>query len=132
MKRILVVSTCRNSCCGCLRPPCGGTEATVPSIILSSACWTPSPDTSRDGRVIRLAGDFVDFIDIDDATLGAFNIIISSLQEFQDDIFHILTNIAGFGQRRGISHGKRYIENPSQCLRQQRLATTCGADQQDI
>ena len=25
MKRMLVVSTCRNSCCGCLRPPLGGT-----------------------------------------------------------------------------------------------------------
>ena len=47
MKRILVVSTCRNSCCGCLRPPCGGTEATVPSMILRSACCTPSPETSR-------------------------------------------------------------------------------------
>ena len=47
MNRILVVSTCRNSCCGCLRPPCGGTEATVPSMIFSSACCTPSPDTSR-------------------------------------------------------------------------------------
>ncbi len=47
MNRMLVVSTCRNSCCGCLRPPCGGTEAVVPSISLSSACWTPSPDTSR-------------------------------------------------------------------------------------
>src|SRR3712207_9260556 len=47
MNRMLVVSTCRNSCCGCLRPPCGGTEATVPSMILSSACCTPSPDTSR-------------------------------------------------------------------------------------
>src|ERR1700730_8309114 len=23
--KMLVVSTCRNSCCGCLRPPCGGT-----------------------------------------------------------------------------------------------------------
>ena len=45
--RMLVVSTCRNSCCGCLRPPCGGTEAMVPSMILSSACCTPSPDTSR-------------------------------------------------------------------------------------
>ena len=42
-----MVSTCRNSCCGCLRPPCGGTLAIVPSMILSSACWTPSPDTSR-------------------------------------------------------------------------------------
>ncbi len=47
MNRMLVVSTCRNSCWGCLRPPCGGTEATVPSMIFSRACCTPSPDTSR-------------------------------------------------------------------------------------
>src|SRR6266516_5876338 len=28
-------------------PPCGGTDAMVPSMILSSACCTPSPETSR-------------------------------------------------------------------------------------
>src|SRR5713226_5945107 len=32
---------------GCLRPPWGGTLATVPSKILSNACCTPSPETSR-------------------------------------------------------------------------------------
>ncbi|CPK54319.1 Uncharacterised protein [Bordetella pertussis] len=42
-----MVSTWTKSWLGCLRPPCGGTEATVPSISLSSACCTPSPDTSR-------------------------------------------------------------------------------------
>ncbi|CFW29922.1 Uncharacterised protein [Bordetella pertussis] len=47
MNRMLVVSTWTKSWLGCLRPPCGGTEATVPSISLSSACCTPSPDTSR-------------------------------------------------------------------------------------
>ena len=47
MKRMLVVSIWMNSWWGCLRPPCGGTEATVPSRILSSACCTPSPETSR-------------------------------------------------------------------------------------
>jgi hypothetical protein len=47
MKRMFVVSIERNSWCGCLRPPCGGTEATVPSRIFRSACWTPSPETSR-------------------------------------------------------------------------------------
>ena len=47
MNRMFVVSIVRNSWCGCLRPPCGGTEASVPSRIFSSACWTPSPDTSR-------------------------------------------------------------------------------------
>ena len=47
MKRMLVVSIWMNSWWGCLRPPCGGTEAVVPSRIFSSACCTPSPDTSR-------------------------------------------------------------------------------------
>ena len=47
MNKMLVVSIWMNSWCGCLRPPWGGTEAVVPSRILSSACCTPSPDTSR-------------------------------------------------------------------------------------
>src|SRR5467141_3065156 len=45
--RMLVVSTWTKSWFGCLRPPCGGTEAMVPSTSFSSACCTPSPDTSR-------------------------------------------------------------------------------------
>mmetsp|Transcript_34983 Transcript_34983/g.85731 ORF Transcript_34983/g.85731 Transcript_34983/m.85731 type:complete len:274 (-) Transcript_34983:434-1255(-) len=47
MKRMSVVSTCTNSPRGFLRPPFSGTLTTVPSTILSSACCTPSPDTSR-------------------------------------------------------------------------------------
>src|SRR5436309_1217966 len=47
MKRMLVVSTGMKSWCGCFRPPWGGTFAIVPSRIFSSACWTPSPETSR-------------------------------------------------------------------------------------
>ena len=35
---ILVVSIGISSCCGCFLPPCGGTDATVPSRILRSAC----------------------------------------------------------------------------------------------
>ena len=38
MNKMFEVSTCRNSCCGCLRPPCGGTDAIVPSMSFSSAC----------------------------------------------------------------------------------------------
>ncbi len=47
MNRMFVVSTCTNSWFGCLRPPCGGTDAIVPSTSFSSACCTPSPTTSR-------------------------------------------------------------------------------------
>ena len=47
MNRMLVVLIWMKSWCGCLRPPWGGTFAMVPSRILSSACCTPSPETSR-------------------------------------------------------------------------------------
>ena len=61
MNRMLAVSTCKNSCCGCLRPPCGGTEAIVPSMSFSSACCTPSPETSR---VIEGLSDFLEILSI--------------------------------------------------------------------
>ena len=47
MNKMFVVSIGISSCCGCFRPPWGGTLATVPSMIFSSACCTPSPETSR-------------------------------------------------------------------------------------
>jgi hypothetical protein len=47
MNSTFVVSIWMNSWCGCLRPPCGGTLAVVPSRIFSRACCTPSPETSR-------------------------------------------------------------------------------------
>ena len=47
MNRMFVVSIWMNSWWGCLRPPCGGTDAVVPSRIFRRACWTPSPETSR-------------------------------------------------------------------------------------
>ena len=43
---MLDVSICINSWCGCFLPPCGGTDATVPSTIFNKACCTPSPLTS--------------------------------------------------------------------------------------
>jgi hypothetical protein len=38
MNRMFVVSTWTKSWLGCLRPPCGGTEAIVPSTSFSNAC----------------------------------------------------------------------------------------------
>ena len=47
INKIFVVSKCNISWLGCFLPPCGGTDATVPSRIFNKACCTPSPDTSR-------------------------------------------------------------------------------------
>lgn len=55
------VLICISSWCGCFLPPCGGTEAFVPSIILSNACCTPSPLTSL---VIDGFSDFLEILSI--------------------------------------------------------------------
>jgi len=71
----------------------------VPSMILSSACCTPSPDTSRGDRgVVGLAADLVDLVDVDDAALGPLDIVVGRLQQLEDDVLDVLADIAGFGE----------------------------------
>ena len=85
-----------------------------------------------DRRVVSLTRDLVDLINVDDAALRALNVVIGCLQQFQDDVLNILTDIAGFGQRGGIGHGKRHIKHPRECLGEQRLAAAGWADKQDV
>ena len=85
-----------------------------------------------DRRIVGLARNLVDFVDIDNAALRALNIVIGRLQQLQNDVFDVFTHITGFGQRGGISHGERHIENTRQRLRQQRLAGARRADQQNV
>ena len=47
-----------------------------------------------DGWVVRLAGDLVDFVNVDDAALCAFDIVFRRLQQLEDDVFDIFANIA--------------------------------------
>mmetsp|Transcript_33191 Transcript_33191/g.87224 ORF Transcript_33191/g.87224 Transcript_33191/m.87224 type:complete len:241 (+) Transcript_33191:1195-1917(+) len=54
MNRMLLVSMATCSVRGFLRPPRSGTLTVVPSSILSKACCTPSPETSR---VIAMASE---------------------------------------------------------------------------
>ena len=51
-------------------------------MILSSACCTPSPrDVARDRRVVALARDLVDLVDVDDAALRALDVVVGVLQQ---------------------------------------------------
>ena len=85
-----------------------------------------------DGDVVGLAADLVDFVDVNDADLRALHVVIGVLQQPQDDVLHVLADIAGFGQRRGIGDAERHIENLGERLGEQRLAGAGRADQQDI
>ena len=110
MKRIFsVVSTWMYSCCGCFRPPWGGTLQMVPSSILRSACWTPSPgDVAGDADVLGLAPDLVDLIDVDDAASSArLDVVVGGLEEAKDDVLDILAHVAGLGQGGGVGDARR-------------------------
>ena len=89
-------------------------------------------NVARDGDVFRLARDFVDLVNINDAHLRALDVVIRVLQQAQNDVLHVLAHVAGLGQRRGVGDGKRHIQNFGQRARQQRLARAGRADQQDV
>ena len=85
-----------------------------------------------DRRIVGLAGDLVDLVDVDDAALRPLDIVVGGLQQLEDDVLDVLADIAGFGQRRRVGHGERHVEDAGQRLRQQRLARTGRPDQQDV
>ena len=75
-----------------------------------------------DGRVLVLAADLVDLIDIDDARLAALHVPIGVLQQPQDDVLDVLADIAGFGQRGGVDNREWNVQDARQRLRQQGFA----------
>ena len=80
-----------------MRPPFGGMFATVPSIILSSACWTPSPETSRVARYrggLGFARDFVYFVYVYNSALRGLNVEIGSLKQAEQNILDVFADVA--------------------------------------
>ena len=87
---------------------------------------------TRDGRVVGLARDLVDFVDVDDAGLRLLDVVVALLQELLDDVFDVFTDVTGFGQRGGIGDRERHVEQARERLGQQGLAAAGRADQQDV
>ena len=61
-----------------------------------------------------------------------FYIIISSCKELGYYALNIITDIACFCKRCGISYSKRYIKKTSQCFDQICLTTSCWSQHQDV
>ncbi len=79
-------------------------------------------DVAGDGWIVSLGGDLVDLVDIDDALLGALDVIVGILEKVHDDVLNVLTDVPGFRQGGGIRNGERDIEDLGQGLREQGLA----------
>jgi hypothetical protein len=89
-------------------------------------------DITRDRNVLGLAADLVDFVDVDDPALGALHIVVGGLQQTEDHILHVLTDIARLGQGRGIGNRERHVEDPGQRTGQQRLPRAGRTDEEDV
>src|SRR5690606_31170513 len=85
-----------------------------------------------DGRVFRLAGDFVHLVDVDDAAFGLFHVVVGGLDELEQNVLHVFAHVARLGQRGGVRNGEGHVEDAGQGLGQQRLAAARGAQQQDV
>ena len=89
-------------------------------------------DVPGDRRVLRLAGDLVDLVDVDDAGLGALDVVVGGLDQLEEDVLDVLADVARLGQRRGVGDRERDVQHPGQGLRQVRLAAAGRAEQQDV
>ena len=89
-------------------------------------------DVTRDRRVLALAGDLVDLVDVDDPGLGALHVVVRGLDQLQEDVLDVLAHVARLGERRGVGDGERHVEHARQRLGQQRLAAPGRAEQQDV
>ena len=89
-------------------------------------------DIASDRRVLTLARDLVDLVDVDDAGLGTLDVVVGGLDEFEQDVLDILTDITGLGQRGGVGDGERHVEHLRQRLGQIGLAATGGSEHQNV
>ena len=89
-------------------------------------------DVAGDRRVLRLATDLVDLVDVDDALLSALDVAVSGLDEFEEDVLHILADVPRLGQSRGIDDGEGDVEEASQGSGQVSLTGSGGPQQKDV
>ena len=93
---------------------------------------TLAGDVAGDRRVFGLASDLVDLIDIDDPLLGTLDVEVGSLDQLEQDVLDVLTDIAGLGESGGVGDGERHVEQPGEGLGHERLARPGGPNQQDV
>ena len=89
-------------------------------------------DVARDRRVVGLARDLVDLVDVDDPGLGLLDVEVGGLDQLEQDVLDVLADVAGLGERGRVRDRERNVENPRERLREMRLAAAGGAEQQDV
>src|SRR5262245_147816 len=87
---------------------------------------------ARDRRVLGLARDLVDLVDVDDAGLGLLDVVVRRLDELEEDVLDVLADVARLGERGGVGDRERDLQQAGERLREQRLPAPGRADEQDV
>ena len=85
-----------------------------------------------DRRIVALAGDLVDLVDVDDAALRLLDVIIGVLQQAEDDVLDVLADVPGLGEAGGVGDRERDLEKAGERLGEQRLARARRPDEEDV
>ena len=85
-----------------------------------------------DGGVLALTGDLIHLINIDDAPLGQLDVVVSGLDQTQQDVLHVVAHVARLGKGGGVGDGEGHLQHPGQGLGKQSLAAAGGAHEQDV
>ena len=97
-----------------------------------SLLHTLATHVTRDGRVVALAGDLIDLIDENNASLSGLNVIIGRLQQACQDAFDVFSHIARFSQNGGVDYAEGHVQLACHGTRQQGLARSRGTDHDDV
>ena len=79
-------------------------------------------DVARDRDVVAGLADLVDLIDVDDAALSGFEVVIRVLQKLEQNVLDILADVTGLGERGRIADGEGHVQDSRERLGKQRLA----------
>src|SRR3954452_20416038 len=67
---------------------------------------TLARDIARDRRIVRLAADLVDLVDVNDSALRLLDIVVGRLKQLNDDVLDVLADVALFSERWRVRHGE--------------------------
>ena len=93
---------------------------------------TLARDVAGDRRVVRLARDLVDLVDVDDPALRPGDVEVRRLDQPQQDVLDVLPDVAGLGQRGRVGDAEGHVEHARERLREKGLARAGGPDEHHV
>ena len=89
-------------------------------------------DIAGDADIIRLASDFIDLVDVNDADLSALHVVVRGLEQPQNNVLHVFTDVTRLGQGGGIGHAERHVDDARQRAGQEGFPGAGRADEEDV